>query len=817
MAQRECCVSRCAPAGDVEGLVIELRTLGTIELLDEAGQRIESVLLRSKRLALLAYLCTSNPVRLWRRDILVALLWPELDNAHARGALRFELSRLRRALGCETLCGEGTDAIGVNPERIWCDASAFDAALDGGTLEAALELWRGDFLPGLHVPGGEFERWLDGMRDRLARRAVDAADQLRARAEERGDFAHAVRWARRGTELVPYNETAWRHLLSSLDRAGDRAGALAAYNALAIYLRDEFEVEPSPETGALAERIRGRLVVPADLVAGGRPGDDGAVPPVRRETTADCLPPRPAVIALRPVENLTGDARHDALGHRLTDRLMHGIADLGFAEAFMGEGVGGVTVAVSTALHARSVCVEVRTRLAEPAGAGRILFVPEPVLLDPEAEDDGLDVVVARVLASLAAHYHPDMPMLAASGRPALMPSWQAFLEYERGSEAFGAFRFQEAVHRLRRAHEIDPRLLKAAIFASLAMAFAGDAAGADAYATAAMRDAASASEYERHFGEWFLAFLHGRRPEAYRAATEMTRLVSHPVPRVMASTEALYMNRPAEALRLLPPLPFEWGWWRHWAWAYDVAGWAFHALEDHRGELDTVLRGRQRYPGSLEVIRAETRARAALGEETATLGLVEEALTLPPPEAPRAERPEKVSTGMVSPADVAWTAAQELESHGHDDAAVAARHAGLAWLSRHDAATRADRLLQARLLLELGDVHAARQHMDALGPVEDIEALGLAALLAASTGDTATACEALAQLESLRNPYACGRHLLHAAGVRVALNQPQLAVDTLRRALAAGLPFSVELHALPILRPLRTRPDFAALHRPRG
>jgi hypothetical protein len=106
---------------------------------------------------------------------------------------------------------------------------------------------------------------------------------------------------------------------------------------------------------------------------------------------------------------------------------------------------------------------------------------------------------------------------------------------------------------------------------------------------------------------------------------------------------------------------------------------------------------------------------------------------------------------------------------------------------------------------------------MDALGPVEDIEALGLAALLAATAGDTTAACEALAQLENLRNPYSCGRHLLHAAGVRVALNQPQLAVDTLRRALAAGLPFSVELHALPMLRPLRTRADFAALHRPRG
>jgi DNA-binding SARP family transcriptional activator len=801
----------------VEGLVIELSTLGAIELRDEAGERIESVLVRSKRLALLAYLCTSHPVRLSRRDTLVALLWPELDNAHARGALRFELSRLRHALGCEAVCGGGTEAVGVNPERIWCDASAFEAALDGGRLEDALELWRGDFLPGLHVPGGEFERWLDGMRDRLARRAVDAADQLRARAEERGEIDSAVRWARRGTDLVPYDETAWRNLLSSLDRAGDRAGALAAYNTLVTHLRDELEVEPSPETRALAERIRGRMVVPADLGASGAPGEDGDAPPTPRQRPAEPVPPRPAVIALRPVENLTGDARHDALGHRLTDRLMHGIADLGFAEAFLGDGVGGVTAAVFTALHARSARVEVRTRLSEPGEGARVLFVPESVLLDPAAEDDGLDVAVARVLASLATHYHPDMPMLAASGRPALMPSWQAFLEYERGSEAFGAYRFEEAVQRLRQAYAIDPRLLKAAIFASLAMAFAGDPAGADAFATAAMRDAATASEYERYFGEWFLAFLHGRRPEAYRAATEMTRLVSHPVPRAMASTEALYMNRPAEALRLLPPLPFEWGWWRHWAWAYEVAGWAFHSLEDHRGELAMVLRGRQRYPESLEVIRAETRARAALGEETAALGLVEEALTLPPATAPRAERPEKISTGMVSPADVAWTAAQELESHGHDDAAATARRAGLAWLARHDTANRGDRLLQARLLLELGDAEAARQHMDALGAVEDIEALGLVALLAASIGDTTTACEALAQLENMRNPYACGRHLLHAAGVRVALDQPQLAVDTLRRALAAGLPFSVELHALPMLRPLRPRADFAALHRPRG
>ncbi|MEJ2218491.1 MAG: bacterial transcriptional activator domain-containing protein, partial [Gemmatimonadota bacterium] len=668
-------------------------------------------------------------------------------------------------------------------------------------------------------PGGEFERWLDGTRDRLVGRAVAAADKLRARAEERGDVAGAVRWARRGTDLAPYDETAWRHLLSSLDRTGDRAGALTAYDTLVTHLRDELEVDPSPETRALADRIRERISapVPADLDASGEAGGDGDLRRAPRPGTEASAAPRPAVIALWPVENRTGDTRHDALGRRLTDRLMHGMAELDFLQAFLGDDVAGAAAVVSAGLYARAAQVEVRMRLSAPGEGGRILAVPEPVLLEPETEDDGLDLAVARVLASLGAHYHPDMPMLVASGRPALMPSWEAFLEYTQGCEAYGAFRFGEAAQRLRRAYEIDPVFLKAAVLACIAMDSVCDPAGAVALVTAAMREAASASEYERHFGEWLLGDLHGRRPEAYRAATELVRLVSHPVPRAMAGWEALKMNRPVEALRLLPPLPFEWGWWRSWAWVHELYGWALHSLEDHREELARVLPGRQRYPESLEVIRAETRARAALGETTAALGLVEEALTLSPPVALRGERPGKITEGMVSPADVAWTAAQELETHGHGDAAAAARRAGLGWLTRRDNGTRADRLLQVRLLLELGEMEAAGQHMHALGPVEDLEALGLAALLAATAGDTTSACEALAQLENLRDPYLSGRHLLHAAGVRVALNQPQLAVDTLRQALAAGLPFGVELHALPMLRPLHTRADFATLHRPRG
>ena len=48
-----------------------------------------------------------------------------------------------------------------------------------------------------------------------------------------------------------------------------------------------------------------------------------------------------------------------------------------------------------------------------------------------------------------------------------------------------------------------------------------------------------------------------------------------------------------------------------------------------------------------------------------------------------------------------------------------------------------------------------------------EMRSIGLAALLVARTGDTNDASAAIAQLDSLHNPYLSGRHLLHAAGAR--------------------------------------------------
>jgi len=62
--------------------------------------------------------------------------------------------------------------------------------------------------------------------------------------------------ARRALELAPDDEQCVRDLISLLDRAGDRGGALRVYSEWQARLFKEYGVEPAPETRKLARRVQ---------------------------------------------------------------------------------------------------------------------------------------------------------------------------------------------------------------------------------------------------------------------------------------------------------------------------------------------------------------------------------------------------------------------------------------------------------------------------------------------------------------------------------------------------------------------------------
>jgi DNA-binding SARP family transcriptional activator/TolB-like protein len=300
--------------------MLRLTTLGAIQLsTDGDGSTRHPLVGQPKRLALLAYLAVARPGSLAFRDTLLALLWPDFDAPHARRALRQTLYHLRRQLGPEVILGGDQGGVGVDPARFRCDAVAFERAVVEDRLEAAVELYRGEFLAGFHPGGGpEYERWLDGVRERLRRKAVSAGMALAERAEAAGDVRRAGEYTRWLTVLLPYDEQAARNLIRFLALHGDRAGAVEVYDTLAAGLRRDLALEPEADTRALIEAVRagdlGRLLSEGkDL----RPAGGRAVAAPRLEGPT---------LAVLPFAGLSGAASETVLAEGITEMVITELA-----------------------------------------------------------------------------------------------------------------------------------------------------------------------------------------------------------------------------------------------------------------------------------------------------------------------------------------------------------------------------------------------------------------------------------------------------------------------------------------------------------
>lgn len=235
--------------------MFELHLLGSPHL-RRAGDP-ETIRLQPKRLALLAYLAVEAMRRPCRRDTLVAVFWPELDGRRARNALSQALHGLRRTLGTSVVCGGGAEEVWVRPDGLWVDVTEFERTLGEGEFDEAVDLYGGPLLQGLHVGAAPaFEDWVSQTRERLRRRAAEALGVLIDRSERAGNAVGAAEGLRRLTELAPGDETVLRHWMRALEQAGDRAGALRAYERFARDLAVELGLTPSPESERLAERLR---------------------------------------------------------------------------------------------------------------------------------------------------------------------------------------------------------------------------------------------------------------------------------------------------------------------------------------------------------------------------------------------------------------------------------------------------------------------------------------------------------------------------------------------------------------------------------
>jgi DNA-binding SARP family transcriptional activator len=225
--------------------MLRVRLVG--ELCIEADDERLELPAPAKARALLAWLALHPGAH--SRSEVAGTFWPDVLEESARASLRTALSAVRRSLGdaADGHLVATREAVGLH--GAWVDALAFDELVAEGRPEEALALGEGELLASLD------DEWARDARDRQRRRRSEVLAQV---AERTGDPAEAVRLARARLALDPLSEEAARDLIERLVAAGDRAGALVAYDELRERLRTTLAIAPSAATRALADSVRSR-------------------------------------------------------------------------------------------------------------------------------------------------------------------------------------------------------------------------------------------------------------------------------------------------------------------------------------------------------------------------------------------------------------------------------------------------------------------------------------------------------------------------------------------------------------------------------
>jgi predicted ATPase/DNA-binding SARP family transcriptional activator len=216
--------------------------------------------------ALLCYLALTR--RPQTRDALANLLWSDDPQEEARASLRNVLSLLRKVASPHLLVTRHTVAFNFQSPywldvEVFCDKIAVaNTALAKGdpgvlaTLREAMDLYGGEFLEGIYVPGAPvFEEWVLTERQWLHGMAIEALHRLASESAHQGNATEAIIYLNRLLVLEPWREEARRDLMRLLAETGRRSAALAEYETCRRILLTELGVEPGEETVALYKQI----------------------------------------------------------------------------------------------------------------------------------------------------------------------------------------------------------------------------------------------------------------------------------------------------------------------------------------------------------------------------------------------------------------------------------------------------------------------------------------------------------------------------------------------------------------------------------
>ena len=211
------------------------------------------------------------------REVLIELLWPDIDPARGVHRLHAIISDLRRVLdapgAARSVVLLEREGYAVAPGVLTTDVELFDDRYEHGqallarndqdaaavALRAAARLYRGQYLT--EQPYAE---WAQHLRAHYDERQIRVLALLCDHSVRRGDLASMQDFAEAILEIDGFGERAHRQLMRAHYALGQRGAAIRQYRICAKQLKDELGVEPSMLTRALFEAICNDTSIPPE-------------------------------------------------------------------------------------------------------------------------------------------------------------------------------------------------------------------------------------------------------------------------------------------------------------------------------------------------------------------------------------------------------------------------------------------------------------------------------------------------------------------------------------------------------------------------
>ncbi|MFN8466167.1 MAG: AAA family ATPase [Caldilineaceae bacterium] len=368
-----------------------------------------------KAVALLAFLAVTGQPQ--QRDALAALLWPDADQPHARGALRRTLSVLHVSLGRTPLLRIEREQVGLclaptpvlqttgwNPREngsgpreggtgAYCDARAFldlargcaqHAAMGGQAhlcvacrehFERAASLYQDHFMAGFSLrDSASYDDWQFFQGEDLRRTLTQVLETLAACHTARHTWEQAIDYARRRLALDTLHEPAHRQLMLLYAWSNQRAAALRQYQECQRILEAELGVPPLAETAQLYDAILNHRPPPPPSPSGIQ---ETTEPDTALSTAVPAIPIAPPLIGR--------DSQWEALL-----AAYRGAGTRGHLVVIEGEeGAGKTKLGQTFAAHVRSLGAVAACGICY-AGEETLAFAPVEQLLRQILEEPGV-------------------------------------------------------------------------------------------------------------------------------------------------------------------------------------------------------------------------------------------------------------------------------------------------------------------------------------------------------------------------------------------------------------------------------------------